>query len=76
MTLKLSIICSLQENGSYLAVCPDLKSCFTQGDNYEQAIYQIKDLINATIREELTADELKELSNAESKIFSEYSLVI
>ena len=76
MTLKLSIICSLQDNGSYLAICPELKSCFTQGDTYEQAIYQIKDLIDATIKEDLSDDELYELSQTEYKIFSEYSLVI
>ena len=76
MPIKVSIICSLQDNGSYVAVCPDLHGCFTQGDTYEQAICQIKDLINAIITEDLTDDELRELTRVESKIFSEYSLTV
>jgi len=76
MTLKLSILCSEQSNGSYVAVCPDLKGCFTQGDTLDQTIYQIKDLINATIKEDLSEDELKELTQTKAKIFSEYELVV
>ena len=76
MTLKLSILCSEQNNGSYVAICPDLKGCFTQGDTLDQTIYQIKDLINATIREDLSEDDLNELTQVKTKIFSEYELVV
>jgi len=76
MKVKLSIICSQQNNGSYAAVCPDLKGCFTQGDTYEQTMIQLKDLIEATIREDLTENELHELIETKSKIFSEYEVVV
>jgi predicted RNase H-like HicB family nuclease len=76
MRLKLSILYTEQSNGSYFAVCPDLKSCFTQGDTLEQAMCQIKDLINTTIKEELMNDDLITMSQVKSKIFSEYELVV
>ena len=76
MTLKLSILCSEQKNGSYVAVCPELKGCFTQCDTLDKAIFQIKDLIRATIDEDLSKDELEELTQVKTKIFSEYELVI
>ncbi len=76
MRLKLSILYTEQDNGSYFAVCPDLKGCFTQGDTLEQAIYQIKDLINAIVKEDLKNDELIKISQAKSKMFSEYELVV
>ena len=76
MTLKLSILCSEQKNGSYVAVCPDLKGCFTQGDTLDQAIFQLKDLIDATIKEDLSEQEIAELTQSKSKIFSEYELVV
>lgn len=76
MTLKLSILCSEQENGSYVAVCPDLRGCFTQGDTLDQAMAQIKDLINAIIKDGLPESELSELTQTKTKIFSEYELVV
>ena len=76
MTLKLSIICSEQNNGSYVAICPELKGCFTQGDTFDQAIYQIKDLINTIIKEDLSEEELKEFAQIKTKMFSEYDLVV
>ena len=76
MKLKLSILCSEQSNGSYVAICPDLKRCFTQGDTLDQAIYQLKDLMKATITEDLTEDELLELTQVKAKVFSEYELVV
>ena len=76
MTLKLSILCSEQENGAYVAICPELKGCFTQGDTLDMAIYQLKDLINATIKEDLSEDELGELTQTKARVFSEYELVV
>ena len=76
MKLKLSMICTQQKNGSYLAVCPDVKSCYTQGDTYEKAVSQLKELVEATITEDLTDDEILELTYAEQKIFSEFEIAV
>jgi len=42
MIAKLSMICSKQSNGSYFAICPEIKGCFTQGDTYEEAAANLK----------------------------------
>ena len=76
MTAKLSIICSAQSNGTYFAVCPEIKGCFTQGDTYEDTIANLKDLVRVTIQEELTEDEVEEILASKSKIFSEFEIAV
>ena len=76
MTLKLSNLYTEQNNESYVAVCPELKGCFTQGDTLDQAIFQIKDLIRATIDQDLSEEELSGLTQVKTRLFSEYELVV
>jgi predicted RNase H-like HicB family nuclease len=76
MYAKLSIICTPQSNGSYFAMCPELKGCFTQGDTYEDAVVNLNELVEITIREELSADEIAEILSAKSKIFSEFEVKV
>jgi len=76
MKAKLSIICSLQSNGSYFALCPELKGCFTQGDNYEQAINNIQELITETITQGYEGLDIEFLTGSRSKIFSEYEVAV
>ena len=72
----MSIICSRQSNDTYFAVCPEINGCFTQGDTYEQAVSNLKDLVEVTVKEELTADEIGEILLSKSKIFSEFEIAI
>ena len=58
MTEKLSMICSKQSNGAYFAICPELKGCFTQGDTYEEAYANLKELVEITIREDMTEEAM------------------
>ena len=74
MKAKLSMICSRQSNGSYFAVCPDIKGCFTQGDTYEQAVCQITELARMSVREDLTKDDAEALTQKTAKIFSEFEV--
>jgi predicted RNase H-like HicB family nuclease len=76
MFARLSIICTPQSNGSYFAMCPELKGCFTQGDTYEEAVAQLKELVEITVREELAADEIAEILSAKAKIFSEFEVKV
>ena len=76
MMLKLSAICTKQSNGSYFAICPEIKGCFTQGDTYEQAIENLKELVEITINEELTKEEIQDIMLTEYKIFSEINIPI
>ena len=76
MTAKLSMICSKQSNGAYLAICPEIKGCFTQGDTYEEAYANLKELVEITIKEELTEEDIEEILLSKTKIFSEFEVVV
>ena len=76
MNAKLSMICSKQSNGTYFAVCPEISGCFTQGDTYEQAFANLKELVEVTIKEELTREEVEEILLSKAKIFSEFEVAI
>lgn len=56
MRAKLSVICKKQSNDSYFAMCPELNGCYTQGDTYEEALANLKELVIISIKENL--DEL------------------
>jgi len=74
--MKLSIICSRQENGSYFAQCPEVRGCFTQGDSYEEAVANLKELIEITVQEELSEEERQEIRLTKAKIFSEIEIAV
>ena len=76
MNLKLSMICSKQSNGTYFAICPEIKGCFTQGDTYEEAYVNLKELVDITIREELTNEDIEEILMSKTKIFSEFEIAV
>jgi predicted RNase H-like HicB family nuclease len=76
MTAKLSMICSIQSNGSYFAMCPEIKGCFTQADTYEEAYTNLKELIGITIREDLAKEDIEEILLSKSKIFSELEIAV
>ena len=62
--------------GSYFAVCPELRGCFTQGDTYEEAAENLKELVKLTIRDELSKDEIDDVLLSKSKIYSEFEIVV
>lgn len=39
------VIVEQDENGWFVAECPSLKACYTQGKTYEEAIENIRDVI-------------------------------
>ena len=75
MNAKFSMICSQQSNGSYFAICPEVKGCFTQGDTYEQAFSNLKDLVETTIKE-MTKVDMDQILMAKNKIYSEFELAV
>ncbi|MCL2350915.1 MAG: type II toxin-antitoxin system HicB family antitoxin [Firmicutes bacterium] len=76
MVAKLSVICTKQTNGSYFAICPEVKGCYTQGDTYDEAVANLKELVEITVKEELDEDEKREILSAKTKIFSELEIVV
>ena len=76
MTAKLSMICSKQSNGAYFAICPEIRVCFTQGDTYEEAYANLIELVQTTIREELTEKDIEDILMTKNRIFSEFEIVV
>ena len=74
--MGLSMKCTKQSNGSYVAICPEIRSCFTQGDTYEEAFANLKELVEITIKEELTKLDIDEILTAKNKIFSEFEVAV
>lgn len=46
---RYTVIIERDEDGIYVASCPAIPGCHTQGDTYEDAIESIKDAINLNI---------------------------
>jgi len=65
-----SIVIEKDKDG-YFALCPELQGCYSQGDTYEEALANIKDVIKLHIEdrtadaEELPAVEYISLSSIE-----------
>jgi len=76
MIAKLSMICSKQSNGTYFAICPEVRGCFTQGDTYEDATANLKELVEITVKEELSNADKQEILSSKAKIFSEFEIVV
>jgi predicted RNase H-like HicB family nuclease len=48
------VVIEVDEDGKYIAWCPALQACYTQGDSFEEAMQNIRDVIVMCL------DELKE----------------
>lgn len=54
MEYTLQVVIAIDEDGKYVAECPSLKCCYSQGDTFEEAVENIKEVI------EMCIEELKE----------------
>jgi predicted RNase H-like HicB family nuclease len=67
---RFSVVIEKDKDG-YFAFCPGLQGCYTQGDNYEEALENIKDAITIHIEdrieggEEITQSETINLTSLE-----------
>jgi predicted RNase H-like HicB family nuclease len=50
-TLKLPVVITRDEDGFFLAEVPVLKSCFTQGKTKEEALINIKEVIQLCLED-------------------------
>ena len=53
----LQVVIEQDEDGVYLAHCPALEGCYTQGDTYEEALENIRDAIHLHVQDRLEANE-------------------
>ena len=63
MSYKVNIVLNKDEHG-YYAYCPELPGCHSQGDNFEEAMSNIKEAIELYI-ETLPLDEIMPLLSSE-----------
>ncbi len=47
----LQIVVEQDEDGIYVASCPSLQGCYSQGDTFEEAIENVKDVIKMCLEE-------------------------
>ncbi|MBI5217582.1 MAG: type II toxin-antitoxin system HicB family antitoxin [Bacteroidia bacterium] len=48
-----TVVIELDETGKYLAICPALQGCYTEGDTIEEALALIKDAIRMHIEDRI-----------------------
>jgi len=53
------VIVEQDEDNIYVASCPSLQGCYAQGDSFEEAIENIKDIIKMCLKE--LKDEKKKI---------------
>jgi len=46
-----------QDNDGFIATCPELQGCYSQGDTYEEVVSNIKDAINLHLQDRLAEKE-------------------
>ena len=78
---NLSLIFYPQLEGGYTVICPELRSCYTEGRTIEEATTNIKDLIAEFLPERISVSEvdeelLREGLCMEGKIFQEMKAAI
>lgn len=59
---RLQVIIEIDKDGKYVASCPALQGCYTQGDTFEEALENVQDVIEMCLEElrEEGQDELQE----------------
>ena len=50
-TYELQVVIELDEDGKYVAFCPALEACYTQGDTFEEAMENIQDVMTMCLEE-------------------------
>ena len=68
---KFSVVLYPQQTGGYTAICPELQGCISQGDTYEEALDNIKDVIQALLDKQEDKQDLIDSLAVPNKIFTE-----
>ena len=53
---RFSIILETDADG-YFALCPELQGCYSQGDNYEEALDNVRDAIKLHLKDRVANEE-------------------
>jgi len=50
---KFTVVVERDEDGRFVASCPALQGCYTEGESYEEAMANVKDAIDLAIASRL-----------------------
>ena len=53
---RFSVVLEKDQDG-YFAFCPELQGCYTQGETYEEALFNMEDAVRLHIEERLAVGE-------------------
>ena len=77
---NLSLIFYPQQEGGYTVICPELRSCFTEGKTIEEATANIYDIIADFLPDEIKGEVNEEVFREglcmEGKIFQDMKVTI
>jgi len=73
--LTLPIIVEKDEDGFYVVECPLLKSCYTQGETLDEALKNIREVIEMCLEEE-SEEEVSELAHIQEFSFHTVSVEV
>jgi len=71
-----SVVFYPQKEGGYTVICPELPACVSEGDTYEQALANIKDLIKDLLSQRDDQAEFIEALATTGKIFTEVEITV
>lgn len=54
---KFTVVIEKDEDNRYVAICPILQGCYTEGETKEEALELIKDAIKLHIEDRIETDE-------------------
>jgi len=60
-SFEFQVVLEVDEDGKYVAWCPALQACYTQGDTFEEAMENIRDVIVMCLEELKEANEIPDL---------------
>ena len=66
--LHLPILVEIDEDGNYIVSCPVFKGCHSYGETIEEALDNIKEVIEMCLEEEKVVDENKFIGFRELEI--------
>ncbi len=66
--LTLPVIVEKDEDGFYVVECPLLKSCYTQGETLDEALKNIREVIEMCLEEE-TEEEVSDIAHIQELSF-------
>ncbi len=70
---RFSVVIERDKEG-YFAFCPELQGCYTQGDNYEEVMENVKDAIRLHVEDRLISGE--DIPQAESISLTSLEIVV